>query len=278
MDSEILLNVFILGGTAFIAAFVLYFVSKKFMVEVDETTVKIASILPQANCGACGRAGCSDFAAACAKADADSFSTFYCPVGGRAVMQQIAAVKGFQVAEKAKSTAILRCQGSCQNAPEKVHYEAVSSCRIANRISAGISGCPDGCLHLGDCVKACAFGALTFDKQSGLPVVDSSKCVSCGACVKVCPRGLFEIRTLTDDGQMVYVACRNRQKGAVARKNCAKACIGCMKCAKINEMIKVENNLSYIPQEVDATRFGAELAQNCPTGAIVYQNKEKQVD
>jgi uncharacterized Fe-S cluster protein YjdI len=51
-----------------------------------------------------------------------------------------------------------------------------------------------------------------------------------------------------------------------------------MKCAKINEMIKVENNLSYIPQEVDAARFGAELAQNCPTGAIVYQNKEKQVD
>ena len=150
-------------------------------------------------------------------------------------------------------------------------YEAVSSCRIANRISSGKSGCPNGCLRMGDCIKACKFGALSINKETGLPEVDAAKCVSCGACVKVCPRGLFEIRQLSPNGGVVYVACRNKQKGATARKNCKVACIGCMKCTKINELVKVDNNLSYIPSEIDADKYGAELAQNCPTGAIVFK-------
>ena len=273
MDDLILLNMLILGGTAFIAALVLYIVSKRFAVKTDEMVISIAAALPQANCGACGKAGCADFATACARADESSFANLYCPVGGAAVMQKIASLRGFAATDKAPTVAVLRCQGNCQNAPAKVNYEAVSSCRIANRISSGQSGCPDGCLHLGDCVKVCKFGALSFDKASGMPVVDSKKCTSCGACVKICPRGLFEIRPQSLAGGMVYVACRNKQKGAVARKNCSKACIGCMKCAKICDKIKIENNLSYIPPEVDAGEFGAELAQNCPTSAIIYKER-----
>jgi len=271
MDNTILLNILILGGTAFMASFVLYFVSKKFMVETDETTAKIVKVLPQANCGGCGKAGCADFATACSKADADSFANMYCPVGGHKVMQKIASIKGFAKVEKKPTMAVLLCQGSCQNAPAKVVYDAVSSCRIANRISSGQSGCPDGCLRLGDCIKVCRFGALSINDETGLPTIDASKCVSCGACAKVCPRGLFEIRPLSEADSLVYVACRNKQKGATARKNCKTACIGCMKCNKINDIIKVENNLSYIPTNVDATKFGKELADNCPTGAIVYR-------
>ena len=126
-------------------------------------------------------------------------------------------------------------------------------------------------MRLGDCIKACKFGALSVNEETGLPQIDSSKCVSCGACAKVCPRGLFEIRPLSQNGSIVYVACRNKQKGATARKNCKAACIGCMKCSKINDLIKVENNISYIPADIDASRFGEELAKNCPTGAIVYK-------
>ena len=271
MDNLILLNTVILGSIAFVSALILYLGSKKFRVETDETTVKIVDVLPQANCGGCGRAGCADFATACSKADADLFANLYCPVGGPKIMQQIAEIKGFEVAEKTPTTAVLLCQGTCQNAPSKVVYEAVSSCRIANRISSGQSGCPDGCLRLGDCIKVCKFGALSINEDTGLPQIDSSKCVSCGACAKVCPRGLFEIRPLSQNGSIVYVACRNKQKGAVARKNCKVACICCMKCSKINDQIKVENNISYIPADIDANKFGVELAQNCPTGAIVYK-------
>lgn len=272
MDNLILLNTLILGGTALSAAVILYLVSKKFAVSRDETVIAIAEVLPQANCGGCGKAGCADFASSCAKADEATFANLYCPVGGRKVMEKIAAIKGFAAAEKNPTIAVLRCQGSCSNAPAKTTYEAVSSCKIAHRISAGQSGCPDGCLHLADCVKVCKFGALLFDEAGGMPVINAAKCVSCGACVKACPRGLFEIRPLQNNS-LVYTACRNRQKGAVARKNCSKACIGCMKCSKICDLIKVENNLSYIPAEVNATALGAELKNNCPTGAIIYREK-----
>ena len=62
MSSLIFLNIFVLGGIAFAAAFVLYLVSQKFMVEADETASRIVAVLPQANCGGCGKAGCADFA------------------------------------------------------------------------------------------------------------------------------------------------------------------------------------------------------------------------
>ena len=134
-------------------------------------------------------------------------------------------------------------------------------------------------MRLGDCVKACKFGALSINKETGLPQVDENKCVACGACVEVCPKKLFELRPKGKDGARVYVACRNEQKGAVARKNCKVACIGCMKCTKINSKIKVENNLSYIPSNIDAKKYGQALAETCPTGAIIYTGpKENKND
>ena len=78
-----------------------------------------------------------------------------------------------------------------------------------------------------------------------------------------------------NNGVRVYVACSNTQKGALARKNCKVACIACMKCTKICNEIRVENNLSYIPTSVNAEKFGAELVKNCPTGAIVMTKAQK---
>lgn len=271
MEDIVVLNILVLGGIAFAAAVILYFVSKKFAVADDPKAAAIEEHLPQANCGACGKAGCHDFANACAGADEAGFSALYCPVGGARVMKQIADVLGYSAVEKAPTVSVLRCNGTCEKAPAKVCYDGVSSCRIAARISSGQTGCPDGCLRLGDCVKVCKFDALYIDPVTGIPEVDREKCTSCGACVNICPRRLFEIRPLAPDGSQVYVACRNTQKGAIARKNCSAACIACMKCTKVNPEIKVENNLSYIPDTVDPRKFGETLAAACPTGAIIYQ-------
>lgn len=271
MISGVLLGVALLGGIALIAAVVLYMAAQKFKVEPDETAEKIAKVLPQANCGGCGYAGCADFAKACSKADEEGFAKLLCPVGGAAVMQKVAKIKGLQAATMARKVAVLHCQGDCAAAPAKIIYDAVSSCRIANQISIGKSGCPQGCLHLGDCVKVCKFGALSFDETTQMPVVDMKKCTACGACVKACPRLLFELRELSAKGGLVYTACRNLQKGAVARKNCLKACIGCQKCTKVSADVKVENNLSVIPNSVNADELGQTLKDTCPTGAIVYK-------
>ena len=276
MSSLILINIITLGGIALFAAIVLYFVSQKFKVEQNPLVEEIDAELPQVNCGACGKAGCFAFASACVSASEEEFKSLYCTVGGAEVMKRIADRLGYVTEEKEDTVAVLRCQGTCQNAPDKVEYTGVSFCRIADSICSGRSGCPNGCLRLGDCVRACPFHAIHIDEITGIPVVDEDKCTSCGTCVAICPRKLYEIRPKNKEEGRVYVACRNQQKGAIARRNCKAACIGCQKCAKICPDIKIENNLSYIPTEVSAAKYGKELAQNCPTGAIVYTGNKNE--
>ena len=69
----ILSAVLVLGAIALIAALVLFGVSKKFAVEEDPRLGQVGELLPGANCGGCGFAGCSGMAAALVKgADAGS--------------------------------------------------------------------------------------------------------------------------------------------------------------------------------------------------------------
>lgn len=270
LSDIIISNLIVLSSIALLSAVVLYLAAKKFKTENNPLIDEIADLLPQANCGACGKAGCRDFANSCACADAESFTHLYCPVGGTKVMNTIATRLGYSSPEHDPTVAVLHCNGTCENAPDKVEYIGLQSCRLANRAFVGKTGCPNGCLRLGDCVRNCPFGAIEMDSQTGLPVVNPDKCTSCGACIRICPRGLYEIRSRGKDGIMVYVACSNKQKGAIARKNCKAACIACMKCSKICPEIKIENNLSNIPACISAATYGAELANVCPTGAIIY--------
>ena len=276
MTSLLIYNILILSAVAIVAAVVLYLTAKKFYIKPDLLTEEIAAMLPQANCGACGSAGCHDFATKCSSASAEDFARLYCPVGGKAVMEKIAAKLGYVTAEHEPTIAVLHCNGTCQNAPDKVQYVGLKSCRLASRVFVGNTGCPNGCLRLGDCVRNCPFGAISINENTGLPEVDPEKCTSCGACVRICPRGLYEIRPAGKNGVRVYVACNNRQKGALARKNCKAACIGCMKCTKICSEVTVQDNLSNIPASVSAEEYGALLAKDCPTGAIVYTGKSDE--
>lgn len=64
MMSFILTAVIVLGGIALIAALILYYCSMKFAVQEDPRIAQVTAVLPGANCGGCGFAGCSGLASA----------------------------------------------------------------------------------------------------------------------------------------------------------------------------------------------------------------------
>lgn len=278
MVQVILYAVLALGAIGVAAAIILYFVSQKFKVIEDPRIDEVADQLPGANCGGCGYAGCRNFAEAIVKAG--NMDNLSCPVGGNALAAVIGPIMGIEVVEKAPTIAVVRCSGTKANAPAKALYDSAQTCAFANSLFAGESGCPNGCLGCGDCVSVCQFDAIFMDEITGLPVVIEDKCVACGACVKACPRGIIDIRLQGKKSRRIFVSCINKEKGAVARKNCSVACIGCGKCVKqcAFDAITLENNVAFIDSE--KCKLCRKCASECPTGAIVELNfpprKEKE--
>ena len=274
--------VLVLGAIALVASVVLFVISKKFAVHEDPRIGQVAELLPGANCGGCGFPGCSGMADALVKgADTGSIDGLRCPVGGDDVMNQVSDLLGMAMANSEPMVAVVRCNGSCENRPRIAEYDGLRTCEAMNSTGAGETGCGYGCLGCGDCTKACQFGAISMNAETGLPEVDEEKCTSCGACVKACPRHIIELRKKGPKGRRVYVQCVNKDKGPVAKKACAVACIGCGKCQKVCkfEAITVENNLSYI--DYSKCKMCTKCVDECPTGAIIKVNfpvKKKEVE
>ena len=240
--------IIILSIIGLISATLLYVISRKFHVEEDARIDEIESILPGANCGGCGYAGCRNFAEQCVKAT--SLDTLLCPVGGNEVMQKIAPILGLQAVEQAPRIAVVRCNGSCENRPHTSHYEGAHSCAVVASLYSGESNCNYGCLGEGDCAAACEFGGIVMDPVTRLPRINPDICIACGSCAKACPRHIIELRKREEP--RIYVACNNKDKGIIARKICAVACIGCGKCVKScpNEAISLTDNLAYIDDKL----------------------------
>lgn len=276
MSSIVIWTIAVIALLGLVLALVLYIVADRFKVEEDPRIDEVEKVMPGANCGGCGFAGCRAFADAAVKAP--NLDNNYCPVGGNDVMKKVAAILGYEVKEKAPMVAVVRCNGSCEARPHINEYDGYASCRVKAALYAGDTACAFGCLGCGDCVAACAFGAISMDPATGLPVVDESKCTACGACAKACPKSIIEIRPKGPRGMRLYVSCLNRDKGPAAKKACASACIGCGICAKTctHGAITVENNVAYIdPAKCKLCR---ECEAVCPTGAIHSVNFPKPVD
>lgn len=269
----ILIAVIVLGGIALVSSVILYVCSKKFAVHEDPRLGQVTAVLPGANCGGCGYPGCSGLAGALVKAaDAGSLEGLMCPVGGAAVMEKVADLLGMAVANSEPKVAVVRCNGTCELRSRIAEYNGLETCAAMNSCGAGETGCGFGCLGCGDCANACSFGALAINPETGLPEVDEDKCTACGACTKVCPRHIIELRKKGVKNRRVYVRCVNQDKGPVAMKSCKAACIGCGKCAKECkfEAITITNNLSYI--DADKCRLCRKCVEACPTHAIVAVN------
>ncbi|MBO7300630.1 MAG: Fe-S cluster domain-containing protein [Tidjanibacter sp.] len=265
--NSMVVTVLVVSGLGALLALLLYLVAEKFKVEEDPRIDEVERMLPGANCGGCGFAGCRGMSEALVKRD--DISSLYCPVGGAECMKTVATYLGKAAAERDPMVAVVRCAGNCENRPKTNVFDGASSCLVASSLYAGDTGCSFGCLGLGDCAAKCEFNALHINPTTGLPEVDEEKCTACGACVKACPKMIIELRKKAPKGRKIYVSCVNKAKGAVARKACKVACIGCGKCAKVcaHDAITVENNLAYI--DYAKCKMCRKCVVECPTGAIV---------
>lgn len=270
MTNMILTAVLVLGAIGAFFAVVLYFVAQKFKVEENPLIDEVADVLPGANCGGCGFAGCRSLAEAFVKqGNMDGLS---CTAGGSAVAEKVAAILGCVAEAKDPEVAVVRCNGTCSNITKRNQYDGLEDCAFASSLYVGESGCAFGCLGLGNCVKVCQFGALSIDPETGIATVDDEKCVACGACVKACPRGIIQLRKKGEENRCVYVACNNKDKGADAMKVCKTSCIGCGKCAKNcpHSAITMDKNLAHIDDSL--CQQCMKCVEDCPRHAIIALN------
>ncbi|MFA5329961.1 MAG: Fe-S cluster domain-containing protein [Prolixibacteraceae bacterium] len=270
MSTIIIYTILTLSIIGILSAIILYFVAQKFKVYEDPRIDQVEAALPGANCGGCGYAGCRAFAETCVSKG--ELADLFCPVGGNETMTGVAGILGIVAEKKDPRVAVVRCNGTCEHRPKTNVYDGTMSCAVAASLYSGDTGCQYGCLGCGDCVTACDFDAIHMNPETGLPEVDDDKCVACGACVKACPKTLIELRKKAPKGRKIYVSCRNMDKGAVARKSCSVACIGCSKCEKecAYDAITMANNLAFI--DSDKCKLCRKCVSVCPTNAIIELN------
>ncbi|HHU36238.1 MAG TPA: RnfABCDGE type electron transport complex subunit B [Treponema sp.] len=247
---------------AALLGFLLGFFKKIFYVEVDPAEEEIREVLPGANCGACGYAGCDALATAIVRGEVLASS---CPVGGAEVANKIADIIGVKT-DAVTKVVVLLCQGVLEKCPTKADYIGVKTCQAAKLSVNGTKLCDYGCIGFGDCEAACPFDAIHV-RADGIPHVDYAKCTGCGLCTEVCPNLLLELVPVERTGAIALCSNRNPRKAQVF-KDCKVGCIKCLKCEKAcpKDCLKVINGIPVIDYAVCDSC--GECVSVCPTGVL----------
>lgn len=253
-----------LGGLCLFFGVTISLALKKLYVWEDPRIDGVAALLPNANCGACGLAGCRAFAEAAVHGHVAPAG---CTVMSDDMREDVAAYLGVHAGSAEKRVARLLCAGGTDVARRKADYVGIESCAGAVAVGGGGKGCAWGCVGFGDCAVSCDFDALHMN-ANGLPVVDIDKCIACGDCVDACPLDLFTIMPL---GHQLIVQCRNLLEGEAATEVCTVACNACRRCVQdaAPGLIHMRHGLATIDYDKIALAEISAIGR-CPTGAIVW--------
>ncbi len=244
--------------------------SKVFEVYVDPKTLAINDVLPKANCGACGYAGCAAYSEAVAKGTA---AGNLCLPGGNAVSQKIGEIMGVKVSDVVAPVATILCTRK-KDVKKNQEYKGIRDCRAAATLGSNIYECAYACLGMGTCSTVCPFGAIVMNEED-MPVVLEDHCTGCGICVENCP---VKIIRLTPRDHHVHILCASTELPKIKAKVHKKgACIACRKCVKQCpvQAISIVNNVAVI----DYTKCTncEQCIAVCPTTAIfnIRPNKKE---
>ena len=227
-------GIFFMLGLGLVCAVILTAASRIFYVYEDPRIARIEACFAGANCGACGHAGCNAAAVAVVAGKAEPN---VCIVGGQEAAAKAAEVMGVEVGLAESPKSYNPCKGGLR-AADKFVYLGVNSCRAQAALSGGQRVCSVGCIGLGDCVRACQFGALKMGPQ-GYPVVVAEKCVGCGACETVCPKHVMKVKTMSE--RLMHFNCHD-DRLAPCRQTC--------------------------PAEIDIPRYIAQIREGDYAGAV----------
>jgi len=259
--SPILITTLAIGGLGAICAISLALAAKFFFVKEDPRIEQVVNILPGANCGGCGYAGCADYAKAIITENA---AINLCAPGGCEVMENLARMMGVEAVAAEKKVAIVLCGGDSTKAPRKFKYNGVADCNSAAAVNGGDKLCKYGCLGYGSCARVCPVGAIEI--KNNLAVVHPELCIGCGACVKACPRGIIK---LIPASRSIHVLCSSKDRGPDVKKACQVGCIGCTLCTKLaeNEAIKMDGFLAVVDYSKELKN--EKVAEKCPGKCII---------
>ncbi len=221
----ILNSVLALTGVGASLAVLLALASRVLAVEEDPRIEIVLDVLPGANCGGCGFAGCEGYAIAVLQNP--DIPAGLCTVGGDAVAQRVGELSGKAVVAGEPTVSFRRCARDEGNVQPRYDYIGTKTCASASLLEGGPYMCAWSCLGFGDCLRACPFDAMYI--RNNLVEIDASKCVSCGQCIKVCPRSILQLIPVR---ARVMIYCSTREKLKSVSDICEVGCINCLKCLK----------------------------------------------
>ena len=132
----LLLSSAILGGVGLTFGVLIALANHKLKVWEDPRVNAVTDLLPGANCGACGFAGCRAFAEAVIKGETPPAE---CTVMSPDETDDVAHYLGVDAGEAQQRVARLLCAGSSAVAPWKADYFGIESCAAAVAVvSAGV--------------------------------------------------------------------------------------------------------------------------------------------